>query len=141
MSPEPVCSNQWHVGLIGYGEVGRILAEDLRKDGVRVSTYDIKLGGAQAAPLREHGKNSVSLWPRRMPTLRRRPISSSPPSPRARRCRGAGRCTSDQAGGLVPGLQLGFARRQEAGGGADRRRRRPLCRGRGDDSVPPYRIK
>ncbi len=24
-------SNQWHVGLIGYGEVGRILAEDLRK--------------------------------------------------------------------------------------------------------------
>jgi 3-hydroxyisobutyrate dehydrogenase-like beta-hydroxyacid dehydrogenase len=56
MSPEPVCSNQWHVGLIGYGEVGRILAEDLRKDGVRVSTYDIKLGGAQAAPLREHGE-------------------------------------------------------------------------------------
>ncbi|MEN3289271.1 MAG: hypothetical protein V7634_3571, partial [Bradyrhizobium sp.] len=29
-------SNQWHVGLIGYGEVGRILAEDLRKEGVRV---------------------------------------------------------------------------------------------------------
>ncbi len=47
-------SNQWHVGLIGYGEVGRILAEDLRKDGVRVSAYDIKLADDRAAPLREH---------------------------------------------------------------------------------------
>jgi 3-hydroxyisobutyrate dehydrogenase-like beta-hydroxyacid dehydrogenase len=49
-----VSSNQWHVGLIGYGEVGRILAEDLRKDGVRVSAYDIKLDDGRAAPLREH---------------------------------------------------------------------------------------
>ena len=56
MSPKPAHSNQWHVGLIGYGEVGRILAEDLRKDGVRVSAYDIKLGGEQAAPLRKHAE-------------------------------------------------------------------------------------
>src|SRR6478609_3440945 len=49
-----VASNQWHVGLVGYGEVGRILAEDLRKDGVRVSAYDIKLGDDRAKPLREH---------------------------------------------------------------------------------------
>jgi len=47
-------SNQWHVGLVGYGEVGRILAEDLRKDGVRVSAYDIKLDGAQARALQDH---------------------------------------------------------------------------------------
>jgi 3-hydroxyisobutyrate dehydrogenase-like beta-hydroxyacid dehydrogenase len=47
-------SNQWHVGLVGYGEVGRILAEDLREQGVRVSAYDIKLGGDQAAALRDH---------------------------------------------------------------------------------------
>ena len=47
-------SNQWHVGLVGYGEVGRILAEDLRKDGVRVSAYDIKLDGDQAKPLQDH---------------------------------------------------------------------------------------
>src|SRR3954463_13573512 len=47
-------SNQWHVGLIGYGEVGRILAEDLRKEGVRVSAYDIKLGDERAQPLRDH---------------------------------------------------------------------------------------
>jgi 3-hydroxyisobutyrate dehydrogenase-like beta-hydroxyacid dehydrogenase len=56
MSPKPAHSNQRHVGLIGYGEVGRILAEDLRKDGVRVSAYDIKLGGEQAAPLRKHAE-------------------------------------------------------------------------------------
>ncbi|WP_249144170.1 NAD(P)-dependent oxidoreductase [Bradyrhizobium lablabi] len=45
---------QWQVGLLGYGEVGRILAEDLRKQGLRVSACDIKLGGAQAAPLEQH---------------------------------------------------------------------------------------
>ena len=47
-------SNQWHVGLVGYGEVGRILAEDLRKQDVKVSAYDRKLGGDQAGPLRDH---------------------------------------------------------------------------------------
>jgi 3-hydroxyisobutyrate dehydrogenase-like beta-hydroxyacid dehydrogenase len=49
-----VASNQWHVGLVGYGEVGRILAEDLRKVGIRVSAYDIKLGGNQSKSLRDH---------------------------------------------------------------------------------------
>jgi 3-hydroxyisobutyrate dehydrogenase-like beta-hydroxyacid dehydrogenase len=47
-------SNQWHVGLVGYGEVGRILAEDLRKDGIKISAYDIKLDGNQAKPLQDH---------------------------------------------------------------------------------------
>lgn len=47
-------SNQWHVGIVGYGEVGRILAEDLRKQDIRVSAYDLKLDGAQAPPLRDH---------------------------------------------------------------------------------------
>jgi 3-hydroxyisobutyrate dehydrogenase-like beta-hydroxyacid dehydrogenase len=55
-------SNQWHVGLIGYGEVGRILAEDLRKDGVAVSAYDIELDDDRAPPLREHaGRIGVAL--------------------------------------------------------------------------------
>jgi 3-hydroxyisobutyrate dehydrogenase len=48
---------RWRVGLVGYGEVGRILAEDLRARGVaEVRTYDIKLGGPQAAPLVEHAQ-------------------------------------------------------------------------------------
>jgi 3-hydroxyisobutyrate dehydrogenase-like beta-hydroxyacid dehydrogenase len=46
---------QWTIGLVGYGEVGRILAEDLRERGVgNVVAYDIKHGGPDAAPLREH---------------------------------------------------------------------------------------
>jgi 3-hydroxyisobutyrate dehydrogenase-like beta-hydroxyacid dehydrogenase len=43
------------VGLVGYGEVGRILAEDLRGRGVAVAAFDLKLHDAAAAdPLRQH---------------------------------------------------------------------------------------
>jgi len=42
------------VALIGYGEVGRILAEDLRAVGVEVTAFDIKLHGETGEPLREH---------------------------------------------------------------------------------------
>ena len=42
------------VALIGYGEVGRILAEDLRPRGVQVTAYDLKLEGSAAAGLHEH---------------------------------------------------------------------------------------
>jgi 3-hydroxyisobutyrate dehydrogenase-like beta-hydroxyacid dehydrogenase len=47
-------TNQWNVGLVGYGEVGRILGEDLRKQDVRVTAYDLKLDDNQAAALRDH---------------------------------------------------------------------------------------
>ena len=46
----------WRIGFVGYGEVGRILSEDLRAQGVAVSAFDIKLGTAQDAPLREHAQ-------------------------------------------------------------------------------------
>ncbi|MHC2436086.1 3-hydroxyisobutyrate dehydrogenase-like beta-hydroxyacid dehydrogenase [Bradyrhizobium sp. USDA 4451] len=45
---------QWQVGMLGYGEVGRILAEDLRRQGVKVFAYDIKLDRGQGVPLRAH---------------------------------------------------------------------------------------
>jgi 3-hydroxyisobutyrate dehydrogenase-like beta-hydroxyacid dehydrogenase len=45
----------WHIGLVGYGEVGRILAEDLRAQGITVSAYDLKIDNpATAAPLQTH---------------------------------------------------------------------------------------
>jgi 3-hydroxyisobutyrate dehydrogenase-like beta-hydroxyacid dehydrogenase len=47
-------TNQWNVGLVGYGEVGRILGEDLRKQDVRVTAYDLKLDTDRAAALRYH---------------------------------------------------------------------------------------
>ena len=44
------------IALIGYGEVGRILAEDLGAAGHRLQAHDLKLAGAvvSAAPLRAH---------------------------------------------------------------------------------------
>ena len=54
---------KWRVGLVGYGEVGRILAEDLRARGLaRVAAYDLKLGGAAQLPLAEHAaRHGVAL--------------------------------------------------------------------------------
>ncbi len=45
---------RWHVGLVGYGEVGRILAEDLRAAGVAVSAFDVKLGTAAGTAMAAH---------------------------------------------------------------------------------------
>jgi 3-hydroxyisobutyrate dehydrogenase-like beta-hydroxyacid dehydrogenase len=44
------------VALIGYGEVGRILAEDLRARGVAVVAYDLKLGSEAGDPMRAHAE-------------------------------------------------------------------------------------
>ncbi len=56
-------SRQWHIGLVGYGEVGRILAEDLRKQGIRVSAHDLKLASEAGSPLRQHAaEQGVSLF-------------------------------------------------------------------------------
>ena len=55
MSTNP---KQWNVGLVGYGEVGRILAEDLRSQHVAVSAYDIKLRSDQTGgALRDHASS------------------------------------------------------------------------------------
>ena len=42
------------ISIIGYGEVGRILAEDLRLLGVAVTAFDLKLGGEAGNVMREH---------------------------------------------------------------------------------------
>ena len=135
MSTDP---KQWNIGLVGYGEVGRILAEDLRKQDVRVTAYDIKLRSDQAGgALRDH---AASAWRRphdfpcrsrlagRFYHLRRHREPG--------RAGGAGLRAGGETRRLVPRFQFGFARRQAARGGADRRQRRPLCRGRGDDVDP-----
>ena len=43
-----------NIALIGYGEVGRILAEDLRARGEAVVAYDLKLDTEAGNALREH---------------------------------------------------------------------------------------
>jgi 3-hydroxyisobutyrate dehydrogenase-like beta-hydroxyacid dehydrogenase len=51
----PADPKQWRIGLVGYGEVGRILAEDLHELGAaKLNAYDVKLGGVYEGPLREH---------------------------------------------------------------------------------------
>ena len=42
------------IALIGYGEVGRILGEDLRARGESVVAFDLKLADARGHALREH---------------------------------------------------------------------------------------
>jgi 3-hydroxyisobutyrate dehydrogenase-like beta-hydroxyacid dehydrogenase len=42
------------ITLIGYGEVGKILAEDLRRQDLAVTAFDIKLHGEAGEPMREH---------------------------------------------------------------------------------------
>ena len=68
----------WRVGLVGYGEVGRILAEDLRKQGVAVAAYDIKLGtGCAMRRSASMRRSTTSLSRPRMPSSHRTPTSSS----------------------------------------------------------------
>ncbi|WP_027016031.1 DUF1932 domain-containing protein [Comamonas composti] len=52
----PASSGDWRIGLVGYGEVGRILAEDLRAQGLPVAAFDLKLGTAAQTPLRAHAQ-------------------------------------------------------------------------------------
>ena len=49
------------VALIGYGEVGRILAEDLRACGTSVVAFDLKLAGAAGAAMRSHAQQHGAL--------------------------------------------------------------------------------
>jgi 3-hydroxyisobutyrate dehydrogenase-like beta-hydroxyacid dehydrogenase len=51
MSGDP---RRWQIGLVGYGEVGKILGEDLRQQDIKVTAYDLKLGSGQGAALRDH---------------------------------------------------------------------------------------
>ncbi len=43
-----------HIALIGYGEVGKILAEDLRARGQAVTAFDLLLHRETGAPMQQH---------------------------------------------------------------------------------------
>ena len=128
---------------VGYGEVGRILAEDLRKQDVSVAAYDIKLRSDQTGgALRDHaGPRRRAVW-LRMPTLPRNPTSSSPPSPRARpwRWRRPAREAVKYGAWFLdfnsasPGAKQRAAALIDGAGGR-------YVEGAVMTSVPPYRIK
>jgi 3-hydroxyisobutyrate dehydrogenase-like beta-hydroxyacid dehydrogenase len=137
-----VASNQWHVGLVGYGEVGRILAEDLRKDGVKVSAYDIKLGNDQARPLQDHAAGiGVSLASSHADLAARADfivsaVTASQAVPVAQACAGsvkAGAWFLD-FNSASPGAKQRAARLIDGAGAC-------YVEGAVMTSVPPYRIK
>jgi 3-hydroxyisobutyrate dehydrogenase-like beta-hydroxyacid dehydrogenase len=58
----PTPSLHWKFALVGYGEVGQILAEDLRRIGLAVAACDLKAGGSDGEAMRRHAAdNGVSL--------------------------------------------------------------------------------
>jgi 3-hydroxyisobutyrate dehydrogenase-like beta-hydroxyacid dehydrogenase len=65
----PSDPRQWRVGLVGYGEVGRILAEELRQRGLAVAAYDLnspwwKSGVAPRRARHPAGKaRRLRIWP------------------------------------------------------------------------------
>jgi 3-hydroxyisobutyrate dehydrogenase-like beta-hydroxyacid dehydrogenase len=61
--PALVDPKQWRIGVVGYGEVGRILVEDLHELGVaKLAAYDLKLSSPGAPALRAHAaKHGVKL--------------------------------------------------------------------------------
>ncbi len=134
---------RWRIGLVGYGEVGRILAEDLRARGVAVCAHDLKLDGAAAAPLREHAR----VAPGRPVRLARRTgraaaIWSSAPSPPARRCRSRWRVPrrSVPARWLLDFNSASPGAKRRAAGAIDGAGGR-YVEGAVMTSIPPYRIR
>ena len=133
---------EWHVGFVGYGEVGRILTEDLRKQGIRVSACDIKIGTRAEGPLRDHAAAlGVELVPEHQELARRcdfivSAVTASQAAPVAHAC--------------APGVRGGtwFLDFNSASPGAKRRAAELIestggryVEGAVMTSVPPYRIK
>ena len=134
--------SQWHVGLVGYGEVGRILAEDLRA-GSAVSAFDLKLGGdARPAAARACSEHRASRSRRRTPTLAGAGWTSwSRPSPRARPWRSPTRARRAASRRFFLDFNSASPSAEEPRRRTDRRRGGRYVEGAVMTSVPPYRIK
>jgi 3-hydroxyisobutyrate dehydrogenase-like beta-hydroxyacid dehydrogenase len=135
-------SKRWQIGLVGYGEVGRILAEDLRKEDIKVSAYDIKLGGSQETPLRAHAEESgVALEASHAELAREADfivsaVTASQAVPVAQACAPAIRkgCWFLDFNSASPGAKRRAAALIDGAGGR-------YVEGAVMTSVPPYRIK
>ena len=142
-SPMNSDPKRWHIGLIGYGEVGRILAEDLRAQGVAVSTHDLKFGDpGQAAPLREHAARQGVEWLESHAALAAKAdlivsaVTASQAVPVARACAPTLRaaCWFLDFNSASPGAKQRAAALIDGAGGR-------YVEGAVMTSMPPYRIK
>jgi 3-hydroxyisobutyrate dehydrogenase-like beta-hydroxyacid dehydrogenase len=130
------------IALIGYGEVGRILAEDLRAAGHVVQAHDLKQLGEAGNALRQHAAaHGVALAPShadavRGATLVISAVTASQAVPVARACASAlepGSFFLD-FNSASPGAKIDAAAVVVAAGGR-------YVEGAVMTSVPPYRIK
>jgi 3-hydroxyisobutyrate dehydrogenase-like beta-hydroxyacid dehydrogenase len=130
------------IALIGYGEVGRILAEDLRATGAAASAYDLKLDVPAGGPMREHAARiGVTLAASHVAAVQGAvmvvsAVTASQAVPVAQSCapglrRGAFLLDLNSAS---PGAKQRAAAIVEAAGGR-------YVEGAVMTSVPPYRIK
>ena len=58
------------IALIGFGEVGQTLAEDLTKTGAELSAFDILFADPDSAPSKAIAQTSVRCGAARMPMMR-----------------------------------------------------------------------
>jgi 3-hydroxyisobutyrate dehydrogenase-like beta-hydroxyacid dehydrogenase len=130
------------VALIGYGEVGRILAEDLRARGVAVTAFDLKLGSEAGNAMREHAAaQGVSLAASHAEAVRGAglvvsAVTASQAVAVAQACAGAigtGAFFLD-FNSASPGAKIRAAGLVDAAGGR-------YVEGAVMTSIPPYRIK
>ncbi|MFT3819233.1 MAG: DUF1932 domain-containing protein [Rubrivivax sp.] len=130
------------ITLIGYGEVGRILAEDLRKQELAVTAFDLKLHGEAGEPLREHALlNGVRLTESHADAVRGAElvisaVTASQAVPVAQACAPgltAG-CFFLDVNSASPGAKIRAAEFVNAVGGR-------YVEGAVMTSIPPYRIQ
>jgi 3-hydroxyisobutyrate dehydrogenase-like beta-hydroxyacid dehydrogenase len=142
MTARPTNPKQWTIGLVGYGEVGRILAEDLRKQDLTVLAYDIKLGGAKGGPLREHARDHGVALPASHADLAAQAdfivsaVTASQAVPVAQACAPAVKKNAFflDFNSASPGAKQRAAKLIDAAGGR-------YVEGAVMTSIPPYRIK
>jgi 3-hydroxyisobutyrate dehydrogenase-like beta-hydroxyacid dehydrogenase len=131
-----------HVALIGCGEVGRILAEDLRAQSVGVTAFDLKLAAEAGNAMRQHAaQHGVVLAKSHADAVRDAEliisaVTASQAVPVAQACapavpRGAFFLDFNSAS---PGAKIRAAGLIDAAGGR-------YVEGAVMTSIPPYRIK
>ena len=131
-----------NLSLIGYGEVGRILAEDLRAVGHSVTAFDLKLRGAAGEPMRAHAlAHGVTLAASHAGAVRQAEIVVSAVTAR-QTVAAAEACATEFPAGVFfldlnstsPGAKIAAAEQVGRGGGR-------YVEGAVMTAVPPHRIK
>ena len=131
-----------HIALIGYGEVGRILAEDLRASAHAVTAFDLKLDEPAGAAMRAHAlERGVTLAGSHAEAVERAELVISAVTANQ---------TVAAAAACAPALQAGcfFLDFNSASPGAKQAAAVEVARGGGRfvegavmTSVPPHRIR